>query len=398
MRVEFSPPDISELEIAGVVNTLRSGWIVTGPKTKLFENKIAAYCGVPRVACLSSATAALELALRVLGVGPGDEVITSAYTYTASAAVIQHVGAKIVLVDTAPGSYEMDPARLEEAITERTKVVIPVDVGGVASEYRWIFDAVAKKKALFSPGDNVYQRLFNRVIVLADAAHSFGARYEGKVSGNLADFSCFSFHAVKSLTTAEGGAITWQSYPGLDHEALYREIMLLSLHGQTKDAFVKMRGGSWEYDIETLGYKCNMTDIQAALGLSQLARFEEMMMRRKKMAKAYDALLPTQIERLEHFDGRRPGNAHLYMVRIPGVEESRRNEIIQAMAREDIAVNVHFKPLPLFTAYKRLGFDIAMFPNAFAQYQNEMTLPLHSQLQERQVQYVARTLRKIISK
>ena len=388
-KISFSPPDISELEINEVVEAMRSGWITTGPRTKQFENEIAGYCGTSRAVCLNSATAALEMTLRVLGVGPGDEVITSAYTYTASASVIYHVGAKIVLVDTVPGSFEIDSEKLAAAISERTKVVIPVDIGGVMVDYDKIFAAVEKKKNLYRPSNDL-QALFDRPIVMADAAHSFGAEYHGRRSGAAADFTCYSFHAVKNLTTAEGGAVTWKDRPGLDNDALYQQYQLYSLHGQNKDAAAKLRPGAWEYDIIYPAYKCNMTDLTAAFGLKQLARFESLIARRRRTAEIYDKfLLPQGIERLAHAREDRQGNYHLYLVRVPGISVEQRNDIITKMAENGVACNVHFKPLPMMTAYKNLGFDIADFPNAYAQYANEISLPMHTLLSDEDAEYVA---------
>lgn len=397
MIVPFSPPDITDLEIKEVVSTLESGWITTGPKTKLFEKEIAEYCQTSRVVCLNSATAALELMLRLLGVGVGDEVITSAYTYTASASVIAHVGAKIIMVDAAPGSFHMDYEKLADAITEHTKVVIPVDIGGVMCDYEAVYRAVESKKHLYHPSDNEYQVLFDRPIIMADAAHSFGATYHGYKSGSVADFSCFSFHAVKNLTTAEGGAITWRDREGLNNDFLYDHLMLWSLHGQSKDALAKIRPGAWEYDIVYPAYKCNMTDITAALGLVQISRFDGLMAKRKRFIRMYDeALLPLGIRRLQHFGDDYEGNGHLYLMRLTGISEQHRNEIIIKMGEAGIACNVHFKPLPMHTAYIRLGFDIKDFPNAYRQYANEITLPLHTQLTDVQVQFVIDTLKSIL--
>lgn len=397
MNISFSPPDITEQEIQEVAEAMRSGWITTGPKTKRFEKKIAEYCGVSKAVCLNSATAALEMTLRVLGVGPGDEVITSAYTYTASASVIDHVGAKIVLVDVAPGSFHIDPEKIAQAITEKTKVIIPVDIGGVMCDYDAVFSAVESKKHLYHPSDNKNQQLFDRPIIMADAAHSFGAVYHGKRSGAVADFTCFSFHAVKNLTTAEGGAVTWLDRDGLDHDELYNLFMLYSLHGQNKDALAKMRPGAWEYDIVYPAWKCNMTDIAAAIGLVQLGRFDGLMDKRKHFIKMYDsALLPLKIRRLQHFGDGFEGNGHLYLMRIIGIDEQRRNEIIVKMAEAGVACNVHFKPLPMHTAYKNLGFDIKDYPNAYRQYANEITLPLHTLLTDEQVQYIIDTLKSIL--
>ena len=397
MKISFSPPDMTEQEVQGAAEALRSGWITTGPKTKEFEKRIAAYCGTSRAVCLNSCTAALESMLRILEVGPGDEVITSAYTYTASASVIAHVGAKIVLVDVEKDSFQMDLKRLSEAITERTKVIIPVDLGGVMCDYDRLFSVLEAKKHLYSPRDNRYQRAFDRPIVLADGAHSFGATYHGKRSGTAADFTCFSFHAVKNLTTAEGGAITWRDREGIDNDALYRDFMLVSLHGQSKDALSKMKPGAWEYDIVSLGYKCNMTDIMAGIGLAQLDRYEGMVARRREIVRRYDeALLPYGINRLNQFCEGFEGNGHLYLMRIPGISEEERNRIIEQMGENGIACNVHYKPLPMHTAYQRLGFSIAEYPNAFLQYENEISLPLHSLLTDEQVRYVTDTMTGIL--
>lgn len=386
------------MEIQEVVAAMSSGWITTGPRTKLFEKKIAEYCNTPKVACLNSATAALELVLRILGIGPGDEVITSAYTYTASASVIDHVGAKIVLVDVAEGSYHMDNEKVTEAITERTKAIIPVDIGGVPVDYDSLYAAIARKASLYSCGENAYQKLFNRPIVIADAAHSFGARYHEKTCGQLADFTCFSFHAVKNPTTAEGGAVTWRHKEGLDNDALYQLFMLYSLHGQTKDALAKMKPGAWEYDITLPAWKCNMTDIMAAIGLVQLNRFDDMMRERRRIARMYDeALLPLGIERLNHFGDNYKGTGHLYMIRVPHISETQRNEIIIKVAEAGVACNVHFKPLPMHTAYKTLGFCIEYYPMAYQQYINEISLPLHTLLTDEQVHYVIGTLEQILS-
>lgn len=398
MNIAFSPPDISELEIQQVTDAMRSGWITTGPKTKLFEQKLAEYCGTSKLVCVNSATSAMELILRVLGVGPGDEVITSAYTYTASASVIDHVGAKIIFVDTAPDSFEMDYERFANAITERTKIVIPVDIGGVMVDYNKVFSAVESKKRLYRPTTEL-QKAFDRPVVLADAAHSFGASYHAKKSGAVADFTSFSFHAVKNLTTAEGGAITWLDRAGIDNNRLYNEFQLLSLHGQSKDALSKMKLGAWEYDIVYTGYKCNMTDITAGFGLAQLQRFPNLTEKRMKIVTKYDEiLLPLGVKRLEHNGVSYRGNGHLYLVRIPDNSEAQRNEIIVKMAERGIACNVHFKPLPMMTAYRKLGFDIKDFPNAYAQYQNEITLPTHTLLTDEEVEYVAQSLKTILTK
>lgn len=396
MNIPFSPPDITEMEINEVVDTLKSGWITTGPKTKLFERKIAEYTNTSRAVCLNSATAAMELTLRLLGIGEGDEVITSAYTYTASASVIHHVGAKIVLVDAAKDSYQMDYEKLEQVITERTKAIIPVDIAGVMCDYDRIFEIVEKKRHLFKPR-NKFQDKIGRVVVLADAAHSFGSTYKGRKSGEIADFTCFSFHAVKNLTTAEGGAVTWRDISGIDNEEIYKQFMLLSLHGQSKDALAKAKIGGWEYDIVFPGYKCNMTDIMASLGLSQLQRYPTLLKRRREIIKLYNhGLKGCNVDILEHFGNEYSSNGHLYMVRLLGKNEADRNNVIIQMAQKGIATNVHFKPLPLLTAYKNMGFDIEDYPNAYAQYANEITLPLHTMLSNEDVKYICESLKKAI--
>lgn len=397
MNIQFSPPDISELEIDEVVKAFRSGWITTGPKTKLFEQKIADFCGTSKAVCLNSATAALEMVLRILGVGPGDEVITSVYTYTASASTINHVGAKIVFVDTAKDSYEMDYEQLADAITEKTKVIVPVDIGGVICDYEKIYEIVESKKHLFTPNNDI-QKAFGRIIVSADAAHSFGATRNGKKAGAFADFTSFSFHAVKNLTTAEGGAVTWRDQENIDNEYIYKEMMLWSLHGQSKDALNKMKLGSWEYDVVYPGYKCNMTDLTAAFGLAQLQRFDGLLARRRSIYDIYNKELEgLDCVRLEHdISPDTQGNRHLYLLRINGIDENKRGEIIAEMAEQGIACNVHFKPLPMMTAYKNLGYDIKDYPNAKQQYSNEITLPMHTLLTDEEAIYVAKTLRKIL--
>lgn len=397
MRISFSPPDITDLEIQYVAEAMRSGWITTGARTKRFEALLSEMSGTSMTVCLNSATAAMEMVLNMLGVGPGDEVITSAYTYTASASVIDHVGAKIVLVDTAPGSYFMDPEQLAKAITKKTKVIIPVDLGGVMADYDTVFEAVESKRHLFRPKTGM-QEAYGRPVVMADAAHSVGSNYRGQPSGSVADFSAFSFHAVKNLTTAEGGAITWRDSFAIDNVEIYRDLQLLSLHGQNKDALSKMRLGAWEYDIVHLGYKCNMTDMAAAFGIAQLERFPEMTRKRMKTMAAYDeALLPLGIDRLDHHGPEHQGNGHLYMVRVPGIDEQQRNQIIARMAEEGVACNVHFKPLPLFTAYQKLGFDIEDYPNAYRQYRNEITLPVHTLLTDKDIQYVTDTFKAVLT-
>lgn len=397
-QIQFSPPDITEKEVALVKEALLSGWITTGPKTKEFETKIAEYCGTEKAVCLNSNTACQELVLKVLGIGPGDEVITSAYTYTASASVIDHVGAKIVLVDTQKDSYEMDYEALEKAITDKTKVIIPVDIAGVMCDYDKIFEIVERKKSMFKPNNDI-QKLYGRIIVAADAAHSFGATYKGKRSGSVADFSSFSFHAVKNLTTAEGGALTWKHVDGLDNEALYKEFMLWSLHGQSKDALAKNKLGAWEYDIVYTGHKCNMTDIMAAIGLAQLERYEGLLKRRKEIVNLYNKLLDkTKIQTISHENGNSLSSMHLMLTRVNGINEEQRNEIIIKLAENGIASNVHYKPLPMHTAYKKLGFDISSYPNAYNMYKNEITLPLHTLLTDDDVEYICRIYNEVISK
>ena len=395
-NIPFSPPDVTDAEIQEVILAMKSGWITTGPRTKEFERKIAEFVGVNKAACLNSATAAMELVLRIMGIGPGDEVITSAYTYTASASVIDHVGAKIVLVDTAPNSFEMDYSKLEDAITEKTKMIISVDLAGKMCDYDKIYEIVENKKALFQ-ANNEHQEIYNRVIVMADAAHAFGAKRKGLNCGQAADFTCFSFHAVKNVTTAEGGAVVWRNDRGLDDEDIYKEFMLYSLHGQSKDALAKNVKGAWEYDIVYPAYKCNMTDILASFGLIQLSRYEGLMERRREIIEMYDeALRPLGIQTLEHYGDDFSSTGHLYLTRIPGITEEKRNRIIINMAEAGIATNVHYKPLPMFTAYKNLGFDIIDYPNASEMYQNEITLPLHTLLSDLEVNYITDKLNKAI--
>ena len=395
-KIPFSPPDVGAAEAQEVTQTLLSGWITTGPRTKEFEREIAAYCHTEKAVCLNSATACMEMILRVLGVGPGDEVITSAYTYTATASVTCHVGAKVVLVDTAPGSFEMDYDKLADAITEKTKVVIPVDLAGIVCDYDRIFAAVESRKQLFRP-TNELQKAFGRVIVLADAAHAFGAKRAGRVCGEIADFTSFSFHAVKNLTTAEGGALTWRNIPGIDNEWLYKQFQLLSLHGQSKDALAKTQLGAWEYDIVSPAYKCNMTDIMAAIGLAQLRRYEGLLMRRKEIIRQYDQVLrPVGVGTLEHYTSGCTSSGHLYLTWIPGISLEQRQEIIVKMAEAGVACNVHYKPLPMMTAYKNMGFDIKDYPNAYGHFVNEITLPLHTKLSDAEVTYVAETYASVV--
>ena len=396
-KVPFSPPDITESEVNLVSEALRSGWITTGPKTKEFERLIAMCCQTEQAVCLNSATACMELILRVLDVGPGDEVITSAYTYTATASVTCHVGAKVVMVDTAPDSFEMDYDKLADAITEKTKVVLPVDLAGVVCDYDKIFAAVESKKHLFSPANDI-QKAYGRVIVLADSAHAFGAQWHGKMCGEIADFTSFSFHAVKNLTTAEGGALTWRNHDGVDNESLYKQFQLLSLHGQNKDALAKTRLGAWEYDIVAPYYKCNMTDVMAGIGLAQLKRYPEMLYRRRQIIERYnEGLKGRNVQVLDHFGDDHSSSGHLYLVRLLGEDVEYRNAVIERMAERGIACNVHYKPLPMMTAYKNLGFDIVDYPNAYNQYHNEITLPLHTSLTNEDVEYVISNFVDIIT-
>lgn len=388
MKIPFSPPDITELEIEQVVEALKSGWITTGPKTKALEQKIADFCGTDKAVCLNSQTACAEMALRVLGIGPGDEVIVPAYTYTATASVVCHVGAKLVMVDIQPDSLEMDYDQLEAAITENTKVIIPVDLAGIPCDYDRIFSIVEKKRKLFTPSNDI-QRAMGRISVNADAAHAFGASWRGKRVGSIADFTAFSFHAVKNLTTAEGGALTWRDIPGIDNEAIYKQIQLLSLHGQSKDALAKTQLGAWEYDIVGPWYKCNMTDVAAAMGLAQMQRYDALLSRRKDIIQRYDAAFkPLGVQVLKHYTEDYQSSGHLYITRIPGITSDQRNEIIIRMAEQGIACNVHYKPLPMMTAYKNLGFDIENYPNAYRYFANEITLPLHTCLTDEMVVYV----------
>jgi dTDP-4-amino-4,6-dideoxygalactose transaminase len=396
-NITFSPPDITYTEIEEVIKIMKSGWITTGPKTKEFEKKISEYIGVNRAVCLNSATSALELIIRMLGIGPGDEVITTTYTYTSSASIINHVGAKIVFVDVAIDSFEMDYARLGDAITEKTKAIIPVDLAGKMCNYNKIYKIVKEKKKLFK-ASNELQKLFNRIIVIADSAHGFGASRYGEKSGQVADFTCFSFHAVKNLTTAEGGAIVWRNDLGLNDRELYKKFMLYSLHGQSKDALAKTKKGSWEYDIVYPAYKCNMTDIMAGIGLIQLSRYDGFLKRRRQIVKIYDnAMLDLGIKFLKHSGEDNISSCHLYLIRIPGINEIKRNEIIVKMSERGICCNVHYKPLPMMTAYKNLGFDIKDYPNAFDMYKNEITLPLHTLLKDEEVEYVNKCLKKILT-
>lgn len=396
MKIPFSPPDITELEIEQVVEALKSGWITTGPKTKALEQKIADFCGTDKAVCLNSQTACAEMALRVLGIGPGDEVIVPAYTYTATASVVCHVGAKLVMVDIQPDSLEVDYDQLEAAITENTKVIIPVDLAGIPCDYDRIFSIVEKKRKLFTPSNDI-QRAMGRISVNADAAHAFGASWHEKRVGSIADFTAFSFHAVKNLTTAEGGALTWRDIPGIDNEAIYKQIQLLSLHGQSKDALAKTQLGAWEYDIVGPWYKCNMTDVAAAMGLAQMQRYDALLSRRKDIIQRYDAAFkPLGVQVLKHYTEDYQSSGHLYITRIPGITSEQRNEIIIRMAEQGIACNVHYKPLPMMTAYKNLGFDIVDYPNAYRYFENEITLPLHTCLTDEMVSYVIEHYTRIV--
>lgn len=396
MRIEFSPPDITQLEIDEVVDTLKSGWITTGPKTKRLEQELSVFTNTDKTVCLNSATAAMELTLRVLRVGAGDEVITCAYTYSASASVIDHVGAKIILVDTNKEDKFMDLEALENAITEKTKVIIPVDLAGKPCKYDEIFEIVERKKALFKPNNKLQEKI-GRVVVMADAAHSLGAEYKGKPSGSIADFTCFSFHAVKNFTVAEGGSVTWNRALGLDDDEIYREFQLLSLHGQSKDALSKTKLGSWEYDIVAPNFKCNLTDIASGIGLAQLKRYPDLLKRRFEIVERYNkGFEGTRVKPFVHFEEDKKSCCHLYIVNIEGVSEEERNEIIVKMAEKGIATNVHYKPLPMHTAYKNLGFDIKNYPNAYNNYKSQITLPLHTLLTDEQVDYIIENLKALV--
>ena len=398
MNIPFSPPDITQAEIQEVANALLSGWITTGPKTKELERRVAAYCGTDYAVCLNSQTACSQMTLRMLDVGPGDEIITTAYTYTATASVVCHVGAKLILIDTQKDSLEMDYDAMEAAITERTKVIIPVDLAGIPCDYERIFAAVERKRHLFRANpENDIQKALGRIVVLADTAHAFGAKLGDRPLGCVADFSSFSFHAVKNLTTAEGGALTWNEIPGVSSADLYKRLQLLSLHGQSKDALAKVQLGAWDYDIVGTWYKCNMTDLAAAVGLAQMNRYETMLERRREIIGRYDAVLkPLGVKVLDHYNERHTSSGHLYLTRTPGITAEQRNEIIQKMAARGIACNVHYKPLPMHTAYKKLGFRLEDYPNAYAQFANEITLPLHTKLTDEQVQYVIDNFAQIL--
>lgn len=396
MNISFSPPDMSELEIQEVADAIKSGWITTGPKTKELERQIAKYVGVNRCVCLNSQTACGEMALRILGIGAGDEVIVPAYTYSASASIVDHVGAKIVFVDVQEGCLEMDYDKMEAAITDKTKAIIPVDLGGVPCDYDKIFAIVEKKKALFQPKNEI-QKAIGRIAICADTAHAFGASWHGKMCGSIADFSSFSFHAVKNFTTAEGGALAWKTIPGIDDEEIYHQLQLLSLHGQSKDALAKTKLGAWEYDIVGPWFKCNMTDIMAGIGLAQMKRYPAMLARRKEIIAKYDAAFkPLGIEVLDHYNDEHQSSGHLYITRILGAGLKERQEIIIKMAEAGIATNVHYKPLPMMTAYKNLGFDIKDYPNAYKRFENEITLPLHTCLTDEEVEYIIENYCKIV--
>ena len=387
-NIPFSPPDMTEAEVNEVRDAILSGWITTGPRTKELERQIASYVGTERAVCLNSQTACAEMALRLLGIGEGDEVIVPAYTYTASASVVYHVGAKIVFIDVQKDCLEMDYEAVEKAITERTKAIIPVDWAGIPCDYDRLFEIVERKKGLFRPANDI-QRALGRIAICADAAHAFGASWHGQMVGSIADFSSFSFHAVKNFTTAEGGALSWRTIPGIDNEALYHQVQLLSLHGQSKDALAKTQLGAWEYDIVGPWYKCNMTDIMAALGLVQMKRYPALLARRKEIIERYDAAFkPLGVEVLRHYTDEYTSSGHLYLTRIPNASLEERQEIIVQMAERGIATNVHYKPLPMMTAYKNLGFDIADFPNAYAHFANEITLPLHTRLTDEEIEYI----------
>lgn len=394
-QIKFSPPDISQAEIDEVVDTLKSGWITTGPKTKLFEKQIAEFCHTSKAVCLNSQTAAQELTLRVLGIGPGDEVIVPAYTYTATASVVEHVGAKIVMIDSQKDNVEMDYDLLEKAITNKTKAILPVDLGGIICDYKKIFEIVEKKKNLFTPNNDI-QKAFGRIIVCADTAHSFGSTQNGLKAGEIADFSSFSFHAVKNLTTGEGGAVTWRDIPGIDNEELYKKYQLLSLHGQNKDALAKTKLGAWEYDIVAPYFKCNMTDIMASIGLAQLKRYPNILARRKEIVSKYDeAMKNYNVSVLKHYTENSSSCGHLYIVRFNGKSVEYRNAFITKMAELGVATNVHYKPLPMHTAYINLGFDIKNYPNAYHMYENAMTLPLHTCLTDEDIEYVLEAFKTV---
>lgn len=401
-NIQFSPPDISELEIDEVIKTLKSGWITTGPKTKELEKRLANFCNTSKVVCLNSATAAEELNIRICGIGEGDEVIVPAYTYTASASAVIHCGAKVILIDSQKDSTEMDYEKVAAAITPKTKAIVAVDLGGIIADYDKLFKIVEKKKSLFIPGGNTdlgrrIQSAIGRVIIFSDAAHALGARKNGNMAGEIADFTDFSFHAVKNFTTAEGGASTWRYIPGIDSEEIYHQYQLYSLHGQSKDAFSKTKIGSWEYDIIGAWYKCNMTDIMAAIGLRQLDRYSELLEKRKGIIEQYDALCDEMgVKHLIHYTENSISSGHLYLTRIPGVNDATRREIIIKLAERGVSTNVHYKPLPMMTAYKKLGWDIKDFPNAYDYYANLITLPLHTKLTNEDIDYIMQNFKEIV--
>ncbi|MBR2486513.1 MAG: DegT/DnrJ/EryC1/StrS family aminotransferase [Paludibacteraceae bacterium] len=387
-NIPFSPPDMTEAEVKEVAAAILSGWITTGPRTKELERQIAAYIGVNKAVCLNSQTACAEMALRLLGIGEGDEVIVPAYTYTASASIVCHVGATLVFADVQTNSLEMDYEAVEELITPHTKAIIPVDLAGIPCDYERLLQIVEKKRSIYHPANDIQQAL-GRIAICADAAHAFGAEWQGKKVGAIADFTAFSFHAVKNLTTAEGGALTWKNIPGISDDELYHMVQLFSLHGQSKDALAKTKLGAWEYDIVGPWYKCNMTDIMAAMGLVQIKRYPDMLLRRKAIIERYDkALKAAGIEVLEHYNDNHQSSGHLYITRVSNISTEQRQEIIEKMAEEGIATNVHYKPLPMMTAYKNMGFDIKNYPNAYAHFANEITLPLHTRLTDEEVDYI----------
>ena len=401
-NIPFSPPDITELEIEEVVDALKSGWITTGPRTKELERRLAEFCRTSRVVCLSSATTAEELNLRICGIGEGDEVIVPAYTYTATASAAIHCGAKVVFIDSQKDSTEMDYDKVAEAINEKTKAVIAVDLAGIICDYDRLFEVVESKRSMFKPkeGNDLgarIQKTIGRVLVFADGAHALGASRHGKLCGEIADFTNYSFHAVKNFTTAEGGASTWQDIPGIDNEEIYKQYQLYSLHGQSKDAFAKTQVGSWEYDIVGPWYKCNMTDITAAIGLRQLDRYPKLLERRKKIIAHYDAMCDElDVMHLKHYSESHTSSGHLYLTRIPGISDEVRSEIIIKLAERGVATNVHYKPLPMMTAYKNLGWDIKGFPNAYAYYENLITLPLHTKLNDEDIEYIVEQFSNVI--
>lgn len=396
MNIPFSPPDITRREIELVSEVLRSGWVTTGPKTKEFEKKLAEYAGTKTFVCLASATAAMEMTLRLLGIGPGDEVIVPAYTYTASCSVICHVGAKPVIVDISKDSFEMDYDALDEYINENTKAIVPVDLGGAVCDFDKIYNCVERNKDKFVPANEI-QKGFGRIVIMSDCAHGFGAEKNGIKTGNFADFTCYSFHAVKNLTTVEGGAVTWKNIEGFDNEEIYKQYMNLSLHGQTKDALNKNKAGAWEYDIVSPAYKCNMTDLQGAIGLAQLERYETMLERRKTIINRYNSILDEyNVTYLKHETEEYTSSGHLYLMHVNGIDEAERNNLINSFAEKGVATNVHYKPLPMLTAYQNLGYDIKDFPNAFNYYKNEITLPLYSKMTDEELDYVVNVIEEVL--